>query len=106
MYMFGSLRPSERKILRDAASADHGAFVLALQDFLAGWAKADWLEEYNVERVGKWIARECGREVLRAAEDLARRQLAQNANAGVSGSIYADTYLAFLRGIEKAGVHA
>ena len=102
MYLFGSFKPSERKILLDSAIHEKMRFISALDDFLDRWARADWLEEYNVERVGRWMAENCAPELVSSAKNAAKSKLA--ANAPISGSVssvYTSTYRAFISGVEK-----
>ena len=97
MYLFGSFRPSERTVLLAAAN-DPGrerAFMAALSDFLGRWAEADWLEVYNVERVGAWIAAQAPRPVIDAARVLA--VAASRSNRGAQ-----DPYGPFLVGLDQS----
>lgn len=56
MYQIGSFKPSDRRAIRAAISSEGGGnlFVEALMEFLKRWEDADWLEDYNVERVAIW----------------------------------------------------
>lgn len=56
MFQIGSFKPSDRRAIRQAILAEGGEsmFVEALMEFLKRWEEADWLEDYNVERVAIW----------------------------------------------------
>lgn len=98
MYLFGSFRSSERKKLLKLSSEKQDVFLSALADFLDRWATADWLEEYNVERVGRWIAKTCPKELSLEVKRSAEQK--KPANSVEPGSIPIRTYQAFLRGLE------
>jgi hypothetical protein len=100
-FLFGSFKPSEREALLVAANTAPSQFVDALARFLAGWAKSDWLEEYNVERVGEWIGLRCPSNVRQAAVSFAESQLASN-NTDHAKSVYVATYQALIKGVEQA----
>lgn len=99
MYLFGSFRASERKKLLLIAQQDKALFITALDDFLHRWATADWLEEYNVERVGAWIAKHCAADLQAAVH----RHVAQKAPANKTNvsptSIRSKTYQSFQKGL-------
>jgi hypothetical protein len=97
-FAFGTFKPSDRRRLLEAAnSGDSGEllFVEALVVYLEGWANADWLEEYNVERIGQWIAANCSStltaKVLATAES----------RKGGGSAIRHMTYSAVLNGIHS-----
>jgi len=100
MYLFGSFRPSERATLLESAKTDAKAFNEALKVFLAKWAEASWLEEYNVERVGEWIAAKCPISVQREARLIAEREL-DLAKADDTNRVR--TYRAFVDGMARNG---
>ncbi|CAN7445084.1 hypothetical protein LJR255_002865 [Pararhizobium sp. LjRoot255] len=55
----GTFRPSDRSVLGrhfDDASTRQVA-VDAVKEFVLIWERADWLEAYSIERIGKWIAK-------------------------------------------------
>jgi len=55
----GTFRPSDRSVLGrhfDDASTRKVA-VDAVKEFVQIWERADWLEAYSIERIGKWIAK-------------------------------------------------
>jgi hypothetical protein len=55
----GTFRPSDRSVLDrhfDDASTREIA-VDAVKEFVSIWERADWLEAYSIERIGKWIAK-------------------------------------------------
>lgn len=99
MYLFGSFRASERKKLLVVAQQDKTLFLAALDDFLHRWATADWLEEYNVERVGAWIAKHCVQDVRAAVQHHINQKSAANSSDVVNTSVRARTYLAFQKGL-------
>lgn len=57
-YRFHKFRPSDRTELRNIAMGDGNIdlFVSALKIYMSSWAKADWLAEYDVERIACWCA--------------------------------------------------
>lgn len=57
-YRFHDFRPSDRVVLRDAlhCTAGDSAFCDALFIYMDKWASADWLQEYDIERIAIWIA--------------------------------------------------
>ncbi|OHV63596.1 hypothetical protein LCM4576_29685 [Mesorhizobium sp. LCM 4576] len=97
MYLFGSFRPSERAELSAAAEATPELFLNALGAFLAKWAEATWIEEYNVERVGEWIAAKCSTTIRNGALELARGELAKGGNE----PIRVTTYRALIAGMNQ-----
>lgn len=58
-YRFHEFRPSDREALRAILVTEGGEalFLAALQIYLRKWADADWLTEYDLERIGQWTAR-------------------------------------------------
>lgn len=94
--LLGSLRPSERRELVGVVQSDPKLFMSALEDFLARWARSTWLEEYNVERIGKWIRRNCPRDVVDQSQAIADRKQAANRR---NDSIHDRTYRVFLNGL-------
>ncbi|MBZ9870165.1 hypothetical protein LB542_04715 [Mesorhizobium sp. BR1-1-9] len=99
MYLFGSFKPSERAILLDSANTNAKPFIEALDLFLTKWAAAPWVEEYNVERVGEWIAAKCPPSIRRSAKQVAERGL--DRAEGNEASIRTKTYRAFLDGMKR-----
>ncbi|WP_370301649.1 hypothetical protein [Pseudooceanicola sp.] len=75
-YRFHEFRPSDRKELRRVLAADGGrdAFVAALDIYLQKWAKADWLTEYDLERIAQWTALHFP-DVAKQVEEMAAREL-------------------------------
>jgi hypothetical protein len=61
-YSFGPFKPSDRRSIVSEFHGENGSAVVAkaLEIFIEGWAKADWLEDYSIERVGIWIASNLG----------------------------------------------
>ena len=57
-YRFHEFRPSDRAVLKQLLTGENGeqAFVAALGIYLRKWAEADWLTEYDLERIAKWTA--------------------------------------------------
>ena len=99
MYLFGSFRASERKKLLAVSKGNKPLFIDALEDFLNRWAKADWLEEYNVERVGTWIAKSCDKSIQDAAMQRISGRTSANSGAEESKSVHDRTYKAFKSGL-------
>lgn len=75
-FRFHEFRPSDRRALEEVLKGEEGraAYVDALRIYLQGWAGADWLTEYDIERIGKWTATYFP-EVSRAVEDMATSEL-------------------------------
>lgn len=55
--LYGDFRPSDREIVRRFIGNDDAEDILveSLKLFLTRWDKADWSNEYHVERLGKWF---------------------------------------------------
>jgi hypothetical protein len=97
-FAFGTFKPSDRRRLLEVSSAgDDGEllFVEALFVYLEGWATADWLEEYNVERIGNWIAANCSSTLTARVSATAERL------RGGGTPIRQQTYGAVLNGIRS-----
>jgi hypothetical protein len=99
MYLFGSFRSSERKKLLAVSKDNKPLFISALEDFLNRWATADWLEEYNVERVGSWIAKNCDQGIQDAAMQRVNGRTSANPSVKASESVHERTYKAFESGL-------
>lgn len=56
----GAFKPSDRDELRRAfqTEAGRGAALQAIELFVTRWEAADWVEEYALERIGRWLSRE------------------------------------------------
>lgn len=54
-----AFRPSDREALDGYLAHDATRSIAeeAIRDFIIKWEKADWLEAYSLERIGKWIAK-------------------------------------------------
>lgn len=54
-------RPSHRavlaKALKSRGEAEEAA-MRAIQLYVEGWGEASWLEEYSIERIGRWLRSE------------------------------------------------
>lgn len=100
MYLFGSFRSSERRKLKQLSVDNQAVFMDALEDFLERWASADWLEEYNVERVARWIAKNCSQELVDIALRHAEQKMPANQAHGLEAkSVHTRTYDAFAKGL-------
>lgn len=102
------MRPSERKALREYGDSCPDIFLSELSAFLEVWANSKWLEEYNVERVSKWIGKHCPPKLAEAARKIALVKLAYREIANDNGtsngcetnvSIRSRTYQVFLSGL-------
>lgn len=66
-------RPSDRAAIEqrliDPETRDD-VFV-SVEDFLKGWDGSDWLDEGNIERIGKWFGRQPDREIVAKAQRIA-----------------------------------
>jgi hypothetical protein len=58
-WKLGKLMPSDRRALEKALldPQDRAALFEAVEHFVTVWEDADWLEEYTIVRVGRWIAK-------------------------------------------------
>jgi hypothetical protein len=76
-YRFHEFRPSDRAALKQVLNGEHGqqVFVAALGIYLRKWAEADWLTEYDLERIAQWIAIHFP-SAAKAVESMAVRELA------------------------------
>jgi hypothetical protein len=54
----GSFRPSDRFALQRAleSESDRRVAIAAVEAFVQQWDRSDWIEEYSIERIGKWLA--------------------------------------------------
>ena len=77
-YRFHEFRPSDRNALREVlgAAGGEGAFIDALKIYLQKWAAADWLTEYDLERIARWTARHFP-NVAGAVESMAESELSR-----------------------------
>lgn len=98
MHLFASFRPSEREILRTLSHANQDAFIVAMEDYLRGWANGDWVEEYNIERIAKWIARTCSQSIVDALISHSKERLGATLQRDTS-TVHNKTYRAFLEGV-------
>lgn len=59
MSRLGSFRPSDRSLLQTHFSDPCRAPVAleAIKEFVLVWERADWLEAYSIERIGKWVGK-------------------------------------------------
>lgn len=73
-YRFHEFRPSDRKVLKQVLHEDGGKnlFIQALKIYLDKWSTADWLTEYDLERIAKWTAIHFP-EVSAEVEDMAAK---------------------------------
>lgn len=109
LHLFSSMRPSERKALKVYCESRPDVFLGELDKYLELWANSKWLEEYNVERVSKWVGKNCPATLTESARSIAQAKMTRrmSANDNPSGceftshpSIYARTYQVFLTGLE------
>lgn len=99
--LIASFRPSQRKMLLDFCNQNADAFVVALENYLSEWATGDWVEEYNIERLSKWIARHCPDAVTNKLIDHANERLV---SLEKSREVYRKTYAAVIDGVNKAAL--
>lgn len=66
-WKLGKLTPSDRRALVSALKnpAERPAVIEAVESFVEVWENADWLEEYSIVRVGRWIARQGDHDLTR-----------------------------------------
>lgn len=76
-FKFHNFRPSDRDLVRSAALGNGGPqlFVAALRIYLGKWAVADWLSDYELERIAIWTALHLPRDVVDAARVLVASEL-------------------------------
>lgn len=99
MYLFGSFKSSERRKLLKVSQENESMFISGLEIFLDKWANADWIEEYNVERVGLWISKHCSDAVISKAKNLIN--IKKPSNDLDESTIINKTYVAFEYGIHS-----
>ena len=58
-WRLGSFRPSDREALLSAINdpSRRRSAMSAIQSYVIQWDESDWLEEYSIERIGKWVAK-------------------------------------------------
>ncbi len=81
------MRPSERRHLLQVQEVDPSEFLKALAEFLERWAEASWFEDYNVQRVGKWIRLQCSDYVVKCAREVALVNLNRFSGANDFGDV-------------------
>ena len=100
MSLLGSLRPSERRFLKQYALDNETRFIADLKAYLSGWEDAKWVELYNIERVAEWVSKHCPASTIEAASQLAKSQLmartANNDNGATLPASRASAYATFL----------
>jgi hypothetical protein len=66
-WKLGKLMPSDKRALEAAlkSAAGRSAVVEAVETFVIGWEKADWLEAYSITLVGRWIAKQQDTDLTR-----------------------------------------
>lgn len=71
MSRLGTFRPSDRTLIENALkSVQSRQFAVdAIKDFVIGWEKADWLEAYSIERIGKWLAKYQSAEIVQTLSE-------------------------------------
>jgi hypothetical protein len=59
-WKLGKLTPSDRRALQLALNdtTQRQDVIDAVEFFVIGWENADWLENYSIVRVGRWIAKQ------------------------------------------------
>lgn len=84
-YKFHDFRPSDRAALRAVALSEggEGLFLAALGIYLKKWANAEWLTEYEIERIAVWAGVHLPRPMIeKMAQIFSReRDAAQTENA-------------------------
>lgn len=101
--MFASMRPSERTILQKLYTHDPDTFFASLDAWLKVWSQNDWVEEYKIQRTGKWMAKLFGAD---NAKKIARHVDALVPANAAPASIADKAFRAFKAGIERDTVHA
>lgn len=63
-----SFRPSNQNAIEQAFESVEGrtAVIEAVKLYVERWERADWVEVYTVERIGKWLGRSAPREIVDA----------------------------------------
>lgn len=97
-YKFHNFRPSDRMTLKEVVKVDGGEalFLAALEIYLKKWAVAEWLTEYELERIAIWAGAHLNVSVLRGMQQMSVRakSCAQSENAK-------QTYSVMLEAVEK-----
>ena len=90
LWRLGTFRPSDRMEFERAFQSRSGieAAFEAVTQFVVRWEEADWLEDYAIERIGKWLAKNAPAAVYDRYLDWARME-------------NTDARLALLRGLLK-----
>lgn len=96
-YRFHQFRPSDRQDLKKVLLSSNGqaAFVAALELYLQKWADADWLTEYDLERIAEWTSIHAP-TTARAVEKRVREAL-----SGAQGEQAKRTYSVMLSALRK-----
>lgn len=97
MPMFNAFRASDRSKLLALSINDREQFLSGLKAYLEGWARADWLDEGAVERLGTWIGMRCGADVAAGAMNLVKD------SAASAEGMAAKLRRCFLDGIQASG---
>lgn len=82
MYAFGSFRPSERGLLSGLFAQDGGEDLVldAFRKYMEVWAEADWLEEYNVQKIAIWMSVNAPETLVSKVRTLAQQNVLSNAS--------------------------
>ena len=77
-YRFHNFRPSDRLVLKQVVCTHggEGVFLAALEVYLGKWARADFVTEYEIERIAVWVGAHLGRPLLEKIAAMADREQA------------------------------
>lgn len=100
MHLFGSFRASDRRELLILSQNNKDLFIRALNEFLLQWAQADWLDEGNVERVGRWISKNCNQDVKASVKQCLGSAPLTEKRGFSNGDIFEGTFGVFKRGLQ------
>lgn len=97
-YKFHDFRPSDRAVLKHVVSTDGGEaiFIAALEIYLKKWAVAEWLTEYEIERIAVWAGAHMPPSVLDKM-----RQMASRAKSSAQTENAKQTYSVMLEAVQK-----
>lgn len=75
-WRLGSFRPSDREHFKKLVRSVEGqqAFLDAVKIYIREWDQADWIEEYSVKRIGKWLENNAPANMLTAIHQWASEE--------------------------------
>lgn len=95
--LFAGMRPADREKLAESAQANPQTFITGLETYLNIWAQNDWVDDYKVERTGRWVAKLCPPDMLPSIRKMIEGKAPANQTDAMS--VPSQTYAAFLAGL-------